>query len=867
MLWILFLVTISHNLFAGNNAENPRTSFSINEQWLFTYSNEEIKNSAIPESQWQQINLPHTWNIDDTPTDTSAYRRGLGWYEKELTLPDHLKGKRIFLHFEGANQTAEVFVNGKRAGKHIGGYTAFTFDITELLQFNDNGNRNTIAVKVDNHFNQDIPPLSADFTFYGGIYRDVWLMAVYPLHITLDDFGSKGIYISTPQVSAEQASVSIRGKIDNFSGTDRNIVIVNSVYAPSGMEAARVETELEVKSGKQTEFNSNEISLDNPLLWSPDRPNLYSVKTEIYEAGKLIDRLISPLGFRFFRMDADKGFYLNGKPLKLIGTNRHQDYAGYGNALPNRLHVKDLQMIKDAGFNFLRLAHYPQDPTVLEAADRLGLIIWEEIPIVNYVTVSDAFRENSKRMMMEMIRQHYNYPSIVFWGYMNEVFLHDADGNRNKEMNFPKEYLKWTVQLAQELDNLTHQEDPGRITVMAGHHSHLYDKTKISEIPDAMGFNLYQGWYSSRFEDFGEFVDAMHKEFPNRKIIISEYGAGSDERLHSLNPQRFDFTTEYQQAYHESYLKQILARPFIGASAVWCQSDFGSNRRGDSKPQINQKGLQYFDRRPKDIYYFYQAALNEKPVVHIASHDWLIRNNTGSGQNKHPLKIYSNLSELDILIDGVHYKTLEVNVSHILKVDLMLNSGKHIIETKGKLKGVWYSDRVEIFVVDAELILNSPSTEQMEFAVNVGSAAQFIDDTGLVWQEDRQYNKNNWGYDKGDARPINGSKSVLGSKSDPLYQTYREGIYSYRFKVPRGNYEVELCLAEFEHQKPAERVMDILINGQLVWEDIDLVLEYGYLQAVKRRFEIYAGNPQGIEIKFVAKKGKTILNGICLRKK
>jgi len=533
ILWILFLFTISNNLFARNDTKNPRTCFSINEQWRFAYSNEEIKNSAIPESQWQRINLPHTWNMNDALTDTSAYRRGIGWYKKELTLPGHFKGKRIFLHFEGANQTTEVFVNGKQAGKHIGGYTAFTFDISGLLQFNDDGNRNAIAVKINNRFHKDIPPLSADFTFYGGIYRDVWLMAVDPLHITLDDLGSKGIYISTPQVSAEQASVSIRGKVDIFSEIDRNVVIVNSVYSPSGGEAARAETKLKVKAGKPTEFNSNEITIDNPLLWSPDQPHLYSVKTEIYEAGQLIDKVVSPLGFRFFKMDAEKGFYLNGKPLKLIGTNRHQDYAGYGNALPDRLHIKDLEMIKEAGFNFLRLAHYPQDPLVLEAADRLGLIIWEEIPIVNYVTASDVFRENSKRMMTEMIRQHYNHPSVIFWGYMNEVFLHDANGNRNKEMYFPEEYLKWTVQLAQELDDLAHQEDPGRITVMAGHHSHLYDKTGISAVPDAMGFNLYQGWYSSRFEDFGEFVDAMHKEFPNRKIILSEYGAGSDERLHS----------------------------------------------------------------------------------------------------------------------------------------------------------------------------------------------------------------------------------------------------------------------------------------------------------------------------------------------
>ncbi len=859
-LAFIFLLAITNNILVGNT--NPRTSFSINEQWYFAYSEEDGKYSDILESQWQRINLPHTWNINDTSTDTSAYLRGFGWYKKQLTLPDHIKNKQIFLHFEGANQIAEVFVNGKKAGKHIGGYTAFTFDVSELVHFD---NQNIIAVKVDNRFNKDIPPLSADFTFYGGIYRDVWLIATDPVHITLNNFGSKGIYISTPKVSNKQASVNIKGKIDNFSRKNRNIVVVNSISDPSGKEIAKINTKIKVKSEQSTEFSINEI-IKKPALWSPDKPHLYSVKTELYDNDKLIDMVISPLGFRFFKMDADKGFYLNGKPLKLIGTNRHQDYAGLGNALPNRLHVKDLQMIKDVGFNFLRLAHYPQDPVVIETADRLGLIIWEEIPIVNYVTTSNAFLENSKQMMTEMIRQHYNHPSVIFWGYMNEVFLHDARGDRNKEMYFPKEYLKTTVQFAQELNDLAHKEDPGRITVMAGHQNPIYDETKISEITDAMGFNLYQGWYSSRFDHFGEFVDDMHKEFPNRKIILSEYGAGSDERLHSNNPQRFDFTTEYQQAYHESYLKQIIDRPFIGASAVWCQSDFGSNRRVDSKAKINQKGLQYFDRKPKDIYYYYQAVLSNKPVVRIASHDWQIRNNTDTAQNKQSVKIYTNLSVLDILINGTHYKTLKSNGSNILNLDLILDKGSHTIEAKGKLDNISCSDRIQMNVTDTDLILNSPITESMELAVNVGSNAQFIDDTDLVWQKDQQYKKN-WGYDIGEDSPTTGSKSILGTNSDPLYQTYREGIDSYRFDVPKGNYSVELCFAECDKENPGERVMDILINEEIVWQNLDLVKDYGFLQAVSRNFNIYNDNSKGIEILFKAKKGKTILNGIYLRRK
>ncbi len=869
MFYRIYIIILFIFLSVGNSAlaqnSNPRLKSLINEDWSFFFSGKNIEFSEISGSSWENINLPHTWNINDTKNDTTTYKRGIGWYKKNIHLSNSLKEKRVFLHFEGANQIAELFVNGKTVGKHIGGYTAFSFDITNFVNFDNKENKNSIAVKIDNSFNENIPPLSADFTFYGGIYRDVWLIATNPIHFTLNDFGSKAVYISTPEVTNNQGSVRIAGIVQNEFTSSKSIIIKSTIYNNENKIVKRIEKNLKAKANKLIEFDLGKLVIDKPELWSPDHPKLYTVKTELYQKGKLIDLVESTFGFRYFHFDANQGFFLNGKHLKLIGTNRHQDYEGIGNALSNKLHVRDIEMIKEAGFNFLRLAHYPQDPSVLDAADRLGLIIWEEIPIVNYVTASDEFLNNSKYMLKEMIHQHYNHPSIVFWGYMNEVYLHDANGKREKDMFFPEEYLEWTKHLSNELNNLIHKEDNSRLTAIATHQNDLYDKVGISSIPDVVGYNLYQGWYTSRFSDFGNFVDRLHLKYPNRKIIISEYGAGSDERLHSSKPERFDFTTEYQQSYHESYLKQIAKRPHIGASSVWCQSDFGSNRRGDSKPQINQKGLQYFNRKPKDIYYHYQAALNHKPVIRIASHDWKTRvNNEKDGS--HLIKIYSNLSEIEIFVDGEIYKTIEVDDTNIAEFIFRPTDCKHNIEVRGEMDGKIISDDLTLTFISYSDFTIKGACIKNEIAINVGANNQFTDSNGSIWVMDQHYEDNSWGYIDDKSKTKKFKKGVIGSENDPIYQFYREDIKSYHFDVEKGTYEIEIYFAEFEFSKAGDRIMDIVINNKKVWKNLDLAKEFGKQTAVSRKFKVLVNNPKGIDINIIAIKGKTILSGIRIKR-
>ena len=416
-LSLLFLSLIPLETFAGNSAllqaKSGRIIYTINDNWEFSLDDlEGFEKAAADREEWEKVNIPHTWNDQDVFDDTPGYRRGASWYRKELKLNSNLQNKRIFLYFEGVNQVADLFVNEKYIGQHIGGYTAFSFDITDFVRFDET---NLIAVKVDNSFNEDIPPLTGDFNMYGGIYRDVWLIATEDVHLKVTDLASSGVQISTPNLSEESGTVKISGTVVNSSSKARQLEAVTSVVDSTGKEIVSTTSKVEIKSESEANFAQTTKPISNPRLWSPDDPYLYQVKTVIRESGRILDEISNPLGFRWFSVDAQKGFLLNGKPTKLRGTNRHQDHQGFGNAVADEIHIRDMELIKDTGYNFVRLAHYPQDPSILAAADRLGLLIWEEIPIINYITVSAAFNRNSEVMLREMIRQHRNHPSVIMW--------------------------------------------------------------------------------------------------------------------------------------------------------------------------------------------------------------------------------------------------------------------------------------------------------------------------------------------------------------------------------------------------------------------------------------------------------------------
>lgn len=532
-------------------------------------------------------------------------------------------------------------MNGKKIFNHSGGYGAFHVKLTkEFLK-----EQNTISVQVNNE-NDDIPPLSGDFTIFGGIYRDVWLIAVEKEHFDLDNLGSNGIFISTPKVSEQEASVFIKGKFEN--PLHQNLKIKLEIQNKDEVVYSKTIHQ------KSNEINLNNILLKNPKLWSPENPNLYSAKLQLIKKNKIVDEIIIPFRIRWFTADTKKGFQLNGKPLKLMGTNRHQDKAPFGIAVPNSVHRDDMKLIKEMGANFVRLAHYQQDDEVLKACDSLGLIVWEEAPIVDIISTTEKFKINAETALKEMILQHYNHPSVVFWGYMNEAIIQVQ--YRLEEEKRPEMYRK-TVELAKHLESVLKMEDPSRLSVMAYHGVDLYNEIGLNGIADVAGWNLYQGWYGDNLNDFEKFVDDQHKKFPDLPIIISEFGAGSDKRLHSLNPETFDFSIEYQQKYLEHYLPEIQKRNFVIGATEWNFIDFNVATRQESMPRTNNKGLVYNDRTKKDVFYYFQSFLRKDiPVLHIATEDW--KNRTAISDEdlvEHPLKIYSNLKEVSLIINGSEY--------------------------------------------------------------------------------------------------------------------------------------------------------------------------------------------------------------------
>jgi beta-galactosidase len=816
---------------------SPRLRLPINDTWQF------FPGEHPAPDGWLSVTLPHTWNVDDTLDDTPGYRRAAAWYRRELRLDEGLRGKRVFVYFEGVNQVAEVFVNDKPAGKHIGGYTGFSFDVTELLH---PGATDVLTVKVDNSLDRNIPPVDGDFNMYGGIYRDVWMIVTEPVHFKTTEAGSGGIVIATPSVADASATVEVSGTIANRSDTSRKLEVITRIGQPNGKIAATLVSRIRVAADSEIPFRHGSRTIRKPSLWSPEDPKLYKVSTVIRENGRVLDEVSDPLGFRWFDVDAKTGFLLNGRKLKLRGTNRHQDHAGLGNAVPDRMHVRDLEIIKENGFNFLRLAHYPQDPAVLDAADRLGLILWQEIPIVNQMPVSAEFNENARNMLREMIRQHRNHPSIAIWGYMNEVFLPRPKTD---------DVVEATVRLARELEAICRSEDPGRLTAIAFDWGarDLYNSSGLGDVARIVGWNLYHGWYYQAFADFGKFLDDQHRRFPDRPLIVSEYGANGDPRVHSLAPRRFDSSVEWQRMFHEAYLPQIEARPFIAGSAIWNQFDFASEFRGETIPHINQKGMYTFDRKPKDVSFFYRASYSRSPVVHIAVRDWPRR----GGPRSQPVTVYSNLDNVELFNNGRSLGSVSIGEEKKASWDVEFDDERNILKAVARGGG-------RSVVDEAEVRFESLGSA-VAIAVNCGSNTEVIDDLGVIWRADVPVAGDRaWSRGENVSVPIETRVNILGTLDDAIYQRMREGPAAYRFDVRDGRYEIELRFVESRFKSAGERVFGIRINRRAIVDRLDLIAEAGYMNKLSRTFAISATGGSGLELELVPIANLPIISGIRL---
>ena len=874
-------------MLCGMDSFAQRIRYTINDNWRFSKTEDSAAaQPAFDDSTWESVSIPHTWNAEDATDETPGYYRGKGWYRNRLILEAPQNGRQTYLYGEGANQWLKLYVNGKAVGEHKGGYTAFCFDITPYIKAGEN----LLALCVDNSHQPDIPPLAADFTFFGGIYRDLYLIQTAPNHITTTHYASSGVYLKTPHVDRQQATVEIRTLLTNNRPSREDLWLEHTVVSPSGELVASTKSPIDTRQ-KELQMDAT-VQIPDPELWSADSPRLYTVRSKVVDGtGTERDCVVNPLGLRWYEFDPQKGFFLNGSHLKLIGTCRHQDYLKKGNALSDQMHIRDIRLLKEMGGNFLRVSHYPQDPTVMEMCDKLGILTSVEIPIVNAVTMSDAFLENSLEMAREMVFQNMNHPSVIIWAYMNEVMINPP--YRTDPTIREEEYLAHVNGVASRLDNELKHLDAARYTMTAFHGSGaIYQQAGLTEIPQIHGWNMYSGWYGGKFSGFEHALDKFRGLYPDKILMVSEYGADADPRLHSFEPESFDFSCEYALLMHRHYLKQILKNDFVSISSLWNLNDFYSELRQDAVPTVNSKGITGLDRARKDSYYLYQAHLSPKPMVHIGNRAWVYRAAQGNakGEACQPVTVISNAPRVELLLNnrslGIH--TVEEGVATYSQVPF--RNGEN------RLEAIGYFDRdtvKDFCCIRFDVIaprLNDPETTFKTLNVLLGSKRYFEDRVSeTCWIPEQAYVPGSWGYVGGEARrpktkygslPAS-SMNILGTDADPIFQTQREGIESFKADVPDGSYSVYLYFAELDSNQDrselvynldnnavseglTERIFNVWINGKLQLPRCNIARQYGVGRAVIRKIEVNVLDGKGLSIDFEPIEGSSILNAISI---
>ena len=864
-----------------------RVVYTINDGWKFTKGSPfEAQLTGCDDSSWETVNIPHTWNDKDADDETPGFYRGPVWYRKQLFIDKSQEGRRAVIYFEGANQEVRFYLNGRFVGEHKGGYTRFCFDITPHLRY---GQENLFAIYVNNVYNPNIPPLSADFTFFGGIYRDVYLQFMNPVHIATNDYASSGVYIRTPEVNNSAASVEITTLLTNDMPQATEIRVENIICDADGKEVKKTQAEVKLAAGETKTDISKKIKIDSPRLWDIDDPYRYMVYTRILDKrkGTLLDEVVNPLGLRWFKFDSEKGFFLNGKGRKLIGTARHQDYFQKGNALRDELHVQDVLLLKEMGGNYLRVSHYPQDPVIMEMCDKLGIVTSVEIPVVNAVTETEEFLHNSVEMAKEMVRQDFNRPSVMIWGYMNEIFLR-RPYTEGKQL---EDYYRFTEKVARALEATIREEDPSRYTMMAYHNMpQYYEDAHLTEIPMIQGWNLYQGWYEPDINEFQRLLDRAHKAYKGKVLMITEYGPGVDPRVHSYQPERFDFSQEYGLVYHKHYLNEMMKRPFVAGSSLWNLNDFYSESRVDAVPHVNNKGVVGLNREKKDVYWFYKTALSRRPILVIGNREWKSRGgvvNTAQKECIQSVPVFSNAEEVELFVNNKSLGKKKIEDNYAL-FDVPFVGGENLLEAvavtgDNKLRDML---RIQFQLVGSQL--KDEAVPFTEINVMLGSPRYFEDRAANVaWIPEQEYKPGSWGFIGGTSyRRQTGFGTMLGSDIDihgtdmnPIFQTQRVGIKSFKADVPNGEYSVYLHWAELESDKEREalvynlgadseqtfagnRSFGISINGTTVSDDFNVARDYGYARAVIKKFVITVKDGKGVSVDFHKKEGEPILNAI-----
>jgi len=859
---------------------DPRVEMPLRDGWRFKLGPDSATElQAEPDATWTTISVPHTWNrvgyYKDAPAShintaqNIVTTQGIGWYKLVFTPPANVEGMESFLQLDAASRIATVWLNGTLLGTHRGGFSRFRLDSTAALK---PGQENKLTVRVDNSkpalgsSTADVLPLTGDFFVYGGLYRPVSLVFTRKMHLDLMDYGSSGVYAKTTSMASGGAQVQVRALVRNDSEQSGTMALRTLLVDAQDKIAAQQEQSITVGPANVAESTAN-VAVPHPHLWQGvEDPFLYRLVVELIDkSSQLVDRVSLPFGIRLVRFDPDNGLFLNGKHVAVHGVGYHQDREGKGWASEPEDVAVDEAMMREMGVTGIRLTHYQHGQPIHDLADRDGLVLWDEIPLVSQWTLgeslqpTEALRENARQQLRELIAQDFNHPSVITWSIGNEIDFGNSIpafvGNKTGAVPDPLPLLKELNQLAQELD-------PSRPTTLATCCEGIrYAPDTVvpitAAVTDLSGANRYFGWYYGKPSDLGPHLDALHHTRPEQPMAVTEYGAGGAISLHSDNalggsesrdrPQ----AEEYESYIHEQNWSTMRSKPYLWGTFIWNSFDFGSTTRSEGNAQdINTKGIVTFDHKyRKDPYFFYKANWMATPTVHINSSLY-----TERAYRIADVRVYSNAPKTSLKVNGKLAGVLADCPDRICAWNgIVLSAGANNIIATGSFPKGDVEDKVQWHLSDT------------------AAKDTYIDCGALVAgaSPGKRFGSDMF-FEGGTAQVITGPRagfrapapaSIARTSSPEVAATYRAGSFTYRVPVANGPHSVVLTFVE-PSLHPGDRIFDVFANGQKVLANLDVAAAAGgALTAYQQHFEVNAADGMMI-LQFTPTKGDAIVSAI-----
>jgi beta-galactosidase len=863
-----------------STAVDPRVEMPLRDGWRFKLGPESATElQAEPDATWTTVSVPHTWNrvgyYKDAPAShintaqNVVTTQGAGWYKLAFTPPANVAGMESFLQFDAASRIATVWLNGTMLGTHRGGFSRFRLDSTAVLKL---GHENTLTVMVDNtkpalgSSTADVLPLTGDFFVCGGLYRPVSLVFTRKMHLDLMDYGSAGVYAKTTTLASQGSQVQVRVRVRNDGEQSGAVVLRTLLVDAQGKVAAQQEQSVTVERASVVENTAN-LAVPHPHLWQGvEDPYLYRLVVELAnKSSQPVDRVSLPFGIRQVRFDPENGLFLNGKHVAVHGVGYHQDREGKGWASEPEDVAGDVATMREMGVTGIRLTHYQHGQPIHDLADRDGLVLWDEIPLVSQWTLGEsleptaALRENARQQLRELIAQDFNHPSVITWSIGNEIDFGNSmpafPGNKRGGVPDPLPLLK-------ELNQLAHELDPDRPTTLAtcceGRSNGPGATVPITAaVTDLSGANRYFGWYYGKPSDLGPHLDGLHHTRPTQPMAVTEYGAGGAVSLHSDNalggpesrnrPQ----AEEYQSYIHEQNWSTMRSKPYLWGTFIWNSFDFATTTRSEGNSQdINTKGIVTFDHKHrKDAYFFYKANWTATPTIHINSSLY-----TERAYRIADVRVYSNAPKTSLRVNGKLIGVLADCTDRICVWNaVVLSPGANNILATGSFPKGDVEDRVQWHLSDAAA--KNTLIDCGALVAGASPGKRFGSDTF---------------FEGGTAQVITGPgagfrapapASIAGTSSPQVAATYRAGSFSYRVPVADGPHSVVLTFVE-PSLHPGDRIFDVFANGQKVLANMDVAASAGgALTAYQKRFEVNARDGMVI-LEFRPTKGDAIVSAI-----